>query len=154
IRGARICSSSTRGGGTSGRGLSPNRVQTMAAIASACAALGPPPSTPQPQKLRAGWDGRSVTLVAGAAAARARAARAPAAATATSGRTRLLPGLAHRELAALEVRPVQLGDGPVGILAVGHLDEPEPPRAAGGAVDDDRGLLAGALLRKEVLEVL
>src|SRR5262245_64447763 len=76
---------------------------------------------------------------------------APAApATATVG---ALPGLADVELTSLKVTAVQRGDGLLGLLVRGHLDEAEASRTPAVAVGDDRGGLARPHLRKEGLKV-
>src|SRR6266850_2537608 len=77
---------------------------------------------------------------------------APAAATAAAA-AGALPGLAHVQLPALQLPPVQLGDRLLGLRIGAHLDEAEAPRAARAAVGDDRGGLAGAGLGEQCLEV-
>src|SRR3989442_804788 len=83
------------------------------------------------------------------------------AAAAPARRARLTRlGLIHRQSPDLIHLAVQLADGALGLLVVGHLHEPEAARAVRVAVDDDLGtgdlaerrehfaqLVAGALPR-------
>src|SRR5262249_34954931 len=66
---------------------------------------------------------------------------------------RALFGLTHVELPALDVAAVQGRDGLLGLDLRRHLDEPQAPRAPGGAVGDDRRGLTGPHLGKQRLQV-
>src|SRR6185312_5593795 len=59
-------------------------------------------------------------------------------------------GLVDLEGPAGELAPVQLRDGLVRLLGVGHLDESEPARTAGLPVGHHLGLDDAAQLTKEV----
>src|SRR5262245_63664838 len=61
---------------------------------------------------------------------------------------RALLSLAHIELPAVDVAPVQGRDGLLGLAVRAHLDEPEAARAPGVAVGDDRRRLTGPHLGK------
>src|SRR5262249_61410399 len=66
---------------------------------------------------------------------------------------RALFALAHVELPALDVAPVQRRDGLLGLVVRTHLDEPEAARAPGLAVRDDRRGLTGSHLGKQRLQI-
>src|SRR5262249_38677265 len=66
---------------------------------------------------------------------------------------RALSGLAHIELPALHVAPVQRRDGLLGLVVRAHLDEPEAARASRVPVGDDRRGLTGPHLGKQRLQV-
>src|SRR5690606_21004760 len=96
------------------------------------------------------WAGPDLPAVAAAAAATVAAEAAPAAATAGAGLTGL--GLVDVEAAALELLPVEGGDGGLGLLVVGHGDEGEAAGPAGFPVVHHRHLAHLAVVGKQPLE--
>src|SRR5687768_4722615 len=88
-----------------------------------------------------------------AAAPAAAAAAVPAAAAAAARAVFTGLGLVDGEVAAHVVLAVEGGDGRLGLLVGGHLDEPEALGAAGVPVGDDLGALDGAVRGEQLLQV-
>src|SRR5215470_3819674 len=93
-------------------------------------------------------------ITAAEATAPPAAARTPAAGPASAARPAaarawsLRGGEVHGQLAAVEILAVELGDGALGLLGRGHLDEAEPARLPGELVGDHRRGLHRPALRE------
>src|SRR5207248_4108812 len=91
-------------------------------------------------------------LVAPAVAAAPAAVAAPAAAAAAAP-VGLGPGLVDRQGPPLDLLAVQRGDGGLGLLVGGHLDEAEPLGPARVAVDDHLRRLHTAVRPEHLLQI-
>ena len=94
----------------------------------------------------------TATAAAAVSAAAASTAVATSAATSTAAALFARLGFIDGERAPVVLFAVEGGNGALGVIIVGHLDEPEPLAAAGVAIADNLGALNGAKLTEQLLQ--